>query len=101
MEVNLGIICGSAMRLKPLIKRYLPQLGLFSSRTHGSEPYGSRGTGLDPGVGKSQHKYQLHSIQNGSVNFDSGNKHGNRFDPYTAHGEHSARDDGSTDKILA
>ena len=88
------------MRLKPLIMRYLPQLGLFSSRPHGSEPYGSWGKGLDATGGKSQHKYQLHSIQKGSAQLNSGRRHNNDYDPYKINGESSGRDDGSTDKIL-
>ncbi|KAK3333295.1 hypothetical protein B0T19DRAFT_398990 [Cercophora scortea] len=80
VEVNLGIICGAAMRLKPLIVRYLPQLGLFSSRRGGgSKSYGSWGAGKDLGGGtdprKTQHSYQLHSVQKGSANplSDDGN----------------------------
>lgn len=82
------------MRLKPLITTYLPQLGLFSSR--------SRGTGDK----KKSSSYQLHSVQKGSAHADisAGNS---RDYPYGSHnmdvegrygGGVSAG--GSTDKIL-
>lgn len=67
VEVNLGIICGAAMRLKPLLVRWLPQLGIFSSRSKsngkslGSKGTSSRGLRTDP------RNYQLHSIQKGST----------------------------------
>ncbi|KAK3692761.1 hypothetical protein B0T22DRAFT_436008 [Podospora appendiculata] len=82
VEVNLGIICGAAMRLKPLIVRYLPQLGLFSSRKGGSK-----------------------SVQKGSVNpiSDDGNIHVHQ--DYNIRKEKDSRarvdsSDGSTNKIL-
>jgi hypothetical protein len=31
VKVNLDIMCGAAMRLKPLLVRWMPQLGEFSS----------------------------------------------------------------------
>ncbi len=68
VEVNLGIICGAAMRLKPLLVRWLPQLGIFSSsqsksngKSLGSMGTSSRGLRTDP------RNYQLHSIQKGST----------------------------------
>ncbi len=68
VEVNLGIICGAAMRLKPLLVRWLPQLGIFSSsqsksngKSLGSMGTSSRGLRTDP------RNYQLHSIQKGSA----------------------------------
>ena len=76
VEVNLGIFCGCAMRLKPFFVRYLPSLGLFSSRnrTAGSSSHPIGGgqwaasttglKGMDPRP--AQHAYQLHSIQKSS-----------------------------------
>jgi len=83
VEVNLGIICCAAMRLKPLLVRWLPQLSLFSSS------YGPGGKSLTSGSGhggmakswgggskngelktdprKAQHTYQLHSVQKSSA----------------------------------
>ncbi|KAK3389212.1 hypothetical protein B0H63DRAFT_389980 [Podospora didyma] len=72
VEVNLGIFCGCSMRLKPLIVRYLPQLGLFSSRNtsghNNIKSHGSWGTSkeLRTDPRKAQHTYQLHSVQKGS-----------------------------------
>lgn len=71
VEVNLGIICGAAMRLRPLLVRWLPQLGLFSSwsknrtKSFGSLGTSSRGLRTDPRP--AQHTYQLHSVQKGSA----------------------------------
>ncbi len=82
VEVNLGIICGAAMRLKPLLVRWLPQLGLFSSsfrsksngKFMGSMGTSSRGLRTDPRPG--QHNYQLHSVQKGSAAGEGGEESG-------------------------
>jgi hypothetical protein len=72
VEVNLGIICGAAMRLKPLLVRWLPQLNLFSSWSRNrTKSFGSMGTssmGLRTDPRPAQHTYQLHSVQKGSAN---------------------------------
>ncbi|KAJ5167926.1 uncharacterized protein N7482_003520 [Penicillium canariense] len=74
VEVNLGIVCACAMRLKRLITTYLPRLSLFSSNPYsaGKTTYESGLNRFQP-VDRGQHSYQLHSIQNGSANplFDS------------------------------
>jgi hypothetical protein len=85
VEVNLGILCGCAMRLKKLIVAYLPALGLGTSLkgTTGAAS-GSSGTGHRTGGSKGtpHGNYQLHSIQKGST------------DPLTR------SEGGSTDSIL-
>lgn len=79
VEVNLGIICGAAMRLKPLLTQWLPQLGLFSSwsknrtKSFGSMGTSSRGLRTDPRP--AQHTYQLHSVQKGSVHLGGDDSH--------------------------
>ncbi|KAK4443909.1 hypothetical protein QBC34DRAFT_361296 [Podospora aff. communis PSN243] len=72
VEVNLGIMCGSAMRLKPLLVRWFPQLGLFSSegKSNGvASPFNSWGASkqLRTDPRSASHSYQLHSIQKGST----------------------------------
>ncbi|EFW98851.1 hypothetical protein CMQ_4703 [Grosmannia clavigera kw1407] len=64
VEINLGIVCGTAMRLKPFIVTYLPKLNLLSKRSTGRSyvPWKDTLTKADKG----QHSYQLHSIQQGS-----------------------------------
>ncbi|KAK0649084.1 hypothetical protein B0T16DRAFT_456529 [Cercophora newfieldiana] len=72
VEVNLGIVCGSAMRLKPLLRRWFPNLGLFSSQgksaANGS-PFNSWGASkqLRTDPRNTSHTYQLHSVQKGSA----------------------------------
>ncbi|CAI7578812.1 unnamed protein product [Penicillium viridicatum] len=65
-EINLGIICACAMRLKRLISVYLPRFSLFSSRSTAKlseEPAAER---FQPKGYRAQHSYQLHSIQDGN-----------------------------------
>ncbi|PGH15073.1 hypothetical protein AJ80_05698 [Polytolypa hystricis UAMH7299] len=92
VEVNLGVICACAMRLKPLIKTYLPQLGIFSSR--------SRSTNNNKN--KSQHSYQLHSIQKGSAHAHPAAGSSDNHQVYRSYKIDDAEgtDNGSTDKIL-
>ncbi|KAM0254288.1 hypothetical protein ACHAQJ_006928 [Trichoderma viride] len=100
VEVNLGIICGCAMRLKPLVVRYLPQLGFFSSRSHGSETNGSWGENHRTDKSKVQQRsYQLHSVQKDSANpgFDGENA---GFSLYKLGPKNKGSDGESTDKIL-
>ncbi|KAJ4414024.1 hypothetical protein N0V85_003326 [Neurospora sp. IMI 360204] len=106
IEVNLGIVCGCGMRLKQLIQRYWPRLGMgswgSSAKRSQNGTYGTSGmrtgdgswmdTGMGAGAGhvhgtKQDGKYQLHSIQKGNkdetfVNVEDGG------------------DGGSTDSIL-
>ncbi|KAH9995140.1 hypothetical protein F4779DRAFT_607738 [Xylariaceae sp. FL0662B] len=71
VEVNLGVICACAMRLKPLAVRYFPAMGLFSSHprsqaTHpklASAPWAGNSSERSRG----QHSYHLHSIQKSSA----------------------------------
>ncbi|KAK4220543.1 hypothetical protein QBC38DRAFT_188898 [Podospora fimiseda] len=78
VEVNLGIVCGCAMRLKKLIVAWLPKLGLGTSRgkSGSATPFGSAGTTLRGTQGNSQvaGKYQLHSIQKESAGLGSTDK---------------------------
>jgi hypothetical protein len=85
VEVNLGILCGCAMRLKKLIVAYLPALGLGTSLKGGTgDASGASGTGHRTGGSKGTPRgtYQLHSIQKRST------------DPL------SKSEGGSTDSIL-
>ncbi len=99
VEVNLGIMCGAMMRLKPLLMRWLPQLGLFSSRTRSNgKSLGSSSMGLRTDPRPGQHNYQLHSVQKGSAPSasDDGRIHVYReFDVTTT--EHDARSTGPSD----
>jgi hypothetical protein len=81
VEVNLGIFCACAMRLKPLFVKYFPQLNIFSSRST------SKTSGIRWGKGtmersRGQHSYQLHSYQKGSVDpvLDSHGNHSYKVD---------------------
>ncbi|KAJ5917235.1 hypothetical protein N7466_010789 [Penicillium verhagenii] len=69
IEVNLAIICACAMRLKKLIATYLPRLSLFSSGTRSTAKiaYDTEGSRFQAKGNKSQHSYQLHSVQKGST----------------------------------
>jgi hypothetical protein len=100
VEVNLGIICGCAMRLKSLIMTYLPQLGLFSSHPSGNATYESWGRGLRTDEGKAQRAYQLHSVQKGSAEPGSANRNVDDFRRYKTNTEGKSGDGGSTDEIL-
>lgn len=92
------------MRLKPLVVRYIPQLGLFSSRKTGSKSHGSWGAvkELKTDDRKVNHSYQLHSIQKGSSNpvSDDGNIHINQEYDIRFTKEGKGSDVGSTDQIL-
>ncbi|KAL2256502.1 hypothetical protein VTK26DRAFT_1569 [Humicola hyalothermophila] len=89
VEINLGVFCGCAMRLKKLIVTYLPALGLSSSfkRSKRSSPFSSslKTSGHRPGEtkGTPHGTYQLHSIQKRSN------------DPF------SSNEGASTESILA
>ncbi|KAL4952949.1 hypothetical protein BDW69DRAFT_200444 [Aspergillus filifer] len=82
-EVNLGIICASAMRFKSLIRTYLPKISLFSSRSRSRTAMGterqydpaSRSAGWRSQAGygngsqnakRMRGSYQLHSVQKGN-----------------------------------
>ncbi|KAK6080305.1 integral membrane protein [Seiridium cupressi] len=101
VEVNLGIICSCSMRLKPLVVKYLPQLGFFSShsRSTGKATYGSWGNGLGD-ESRSQHTYQLHSVQKSSADpvLDKGDIHVHRS--YRVNVERNGGLEGGTNEIL-
>ncbi|KAI1080956.1 hypothetical protein F5B20DRAFT_537974 [Whalleya microplaca] len=103
IEVNLGIICACAMRLKPLAVKYFPQLGLFSSNSRSTAKSSSTPWGVksNEGISKSQHSYQLHSYQKSSADpvLDSKEIHVYRSYDVDVKGK-SGQDDGSTHKIL-
>jgi hypothetical protein len=101
VEINLGITCGCAMRLKSLVVKYLPQLGFFSSSTRESETHESRRKGLYRDGDNTQHSYQLHDVRKESTEpgFDSGN--GDEFHSYRPGPRSRGSDNGSTDKILS
>ncbi|UKZ75597.1 hypothetical protein TrVFT333_003285 [Trichoderma virens FT-333] len=100
VEINLGIICGCAMRLKSLVVRYLPQLGFFSSSPHESETHRSLGKNLQKGSNNAQRSYQLHSIQKENVSQGLDNGSGGDFHSYGPSPRSRGSDNGSTDKIL-
>jgi hypothetical protein len=99
VEINLGIVCACAMRLKQLLMTYLPQLGLFSSRSNGNGSE-SWGNGLRVDKSKGQRSYQLHSIQKGCAEPVSDSRDMHVYHSYKANGEGTKRSTGSTDKIL-
>ncbi|KAL4789110.1 hypothetical protein BDV19DRAFT_395371 [Aspergillus venezuelensis] len=79
IELNLGVICACLMRFKPLIRNYMPWLGLFSSRTRGRNYRYGTGRGFRSGYGggyggeyagyghsRGKSEYQMHSIQRGN-----------------------------------
>ncbi|KAJ5957694.1 hypothetical protein N7501_011973 [Penicillium viridicatum] len=65
-EINLGIICACAMRLKRLISVYLPRFSLFSSRGTAKLSEETPGERFQPEGYRAQRSYQLHSIQDGN-----------------------------------
>ncbi|KAK5652847.1 hypothetical protein OQA88_9513 [Cercophora sp. LCS_1] len=75
VEVNLGIFCGSAMRLKPLIVRYLPMVGLGTSGKRSTTKTFGNTTGPTPLSSRGNGKYHLHSIQKSSVGDEDKNIH--------------------------
>lgn len=94
VEINLGITCGCAMRLKSLVVKYLPQLGFFSSSPLESGTCESRRKDLD----NAQDSYQLRNVRKESTEpgFGSGNS-----DSYRPGPRSRGSDNGSTDKILS
>ena len=76
IELNLGIFCACAMRMKPLVIKYLPRLGNFFSRSE-NKSSGPRWGSNKIDLSKGQHTYQLHSYQKGSADpvLDSGDIH--------------------------
>ncbi|KAF7551731.1 hypothetical protein G7Z17_g4811 [Cylindrodendrum hubeiense] len=99
VEVNLGIICACAMRLKRLVMTYLPQLGLFSSRSRDAAS-GSWGKGLRLDKNEGQHSYQLHSIQKGYDDTASDSRDIHVYRSYNVDVEGTSGRVGSTDKII-
>lgn len=99
VEVNLGIICACAMRLKPLVVKYLPQLGFSASSRERGTGYASRGKVLRSDISKmgGQHSYQLHSIQKNSNQPVSGKSEIRVYHSYKVDVD---GDGASTDKIL-
>jgi len=75
IELNLGIFCACAMRMKPLVVKYLPQLGIFSRSENKASAQGGGSNNIN--LGRGQHSYQLHSYQKGSADpvLDSGDIH--------------------------
>ncbi|KAL4926673.1 uncharacterized protein BDV17DRAFT_293250 [Aspergillus undulatus] len=71
VELNLGVICACLMRFKPLIRTYVPWLGLFSSRTRSrttrrrTYEYGSSRRWRS-GHSRGKQSYQMHSVQRGN-----------------------------------
>ena len=98
VEVNLGIMCACAMRLKPLITTYFPQLQLFSSRSRSRSRGNTSGNRLTGKNSKSQHSYQLHSVQKGSV--AGTDNSGRDIHVYRSYKVDVEEDRVSTDKIL-
>ncbi|KAJ6183587.1 hypothetical protein N7519_004888, partial [Penicillium mononematosum] len=65
-EINFGITCACAMRLKRLISTYLPRLSLFSSRGAAALSEETPVERHVPQRGRVRQSYQLHSIQDGN-----------------------------------
>jgi hypothetical protein len=65
IEVNLGIICACAMRMKGLVMTYLPQMAAFFSRSvGGSQAWKSGGLRIDNS--DREGLYELHSKRDAS-----------------------------------
>ncbi|RSL57737.1 hypothetical protein CEP54_008138 [Fusarium duplospermum] len=72
VEINLGIICACAMRLKRLVTTYLPQFAVFFSRSRGgSQSWRSGALRIDNSDGTRSH--QLHSMKRANT---GGPEHG-------------------------
>ncbi|KAL7908559.1 hypothetical protein GGI35DRAFT_493651 [Trichoderma velutinum] len=97
VEINLGITCGCAMRLKSLVEKYLPQLGFFSSSPHEGRAHEPSGKDHYEDVDNAQRSYQLHNVRKEGVEpgFNSGNS-----DSYRPSQRSADSDSGSMDKIL-
>lgn len=101
VEINLGITCGCAMRLRSLLRMYLPKLGFYASsrsRSFGNSPHGiwSKSNRNDEETAQAQ-SYRLHSIQKSSSGPDA---HVTTFDGYRDRQIGLRRDNDSTDQIL-
>jgi hypothetical protein len=104
VEINLGIVCACAMRMKRLIATYLPRLSLFSSNPSNTAKtsHGSDLRRFQPN-GRGQHSYQLHSLQGSSVdpfNDPKGIKYHQSFKVDVQSKDGGGGDAASTDKIL-
>ncbi|CAI7670134.1 unnamed protein product [Penicillium manginii] len=104
VEINLGIVCACAMRMKRLIATYLPRLSLFSTNpSHTAKiSHGSDLKRFQPN-GRGEHSYQLHSLQGSSADpfsYPGGIKYHQSFkvDVQSKYG--GGGDAASTDKIL-
>jgi cobalamin biosynthesis Mg chelatase CobN len=95
VEVNLGVVCCAAMRLKPLLVRWLPQLGLSSWSRKRTNSFGSKGTssrgGLRTHPRPAHHTSQLHSVQKGSAHTADGDAHIHVYRQFDVTTEHDAR----------
>ncbi|KAJ5593124.1 hypothetical protein N7537_010028 [Penicillium hordei] len=74
-EINLGIICACAMRLKGLISTYLSRFSLFSPRAIAKLSEEAAIERFQPKGERARHSYQLHSIQVGNYGPFKGTKH--------------------------
>jgi hypothetical protein len=74
-EINLGIICACAMRLKGLISTYLSRFSLFSPRAIAKLSEEAAIERFQPKGERARHSYQLHSIEVGNYGPFKGTKH--------------------------
>ncbi|KAI8716409.1 hypothetical protein NCS52_00934500 [Fusarium sp. LHS14.1] len=97
VEINLGIICACAMRLKRLITTYLPQFAVFFSRSKGgSQSWRSGALRIDNSDGT--HSHQLHSMKRANTG-DIGNGV-QVFKTYEVDVERSRGSNKSTEQII-
>ncbi|RMJ17728.1 hypothetical protein CDV36_002568 [Fusarium kuroshium] len=98
VEINLGIICACAMRLKRLVTTYLPQFAVFFSRSRGgSQSWKSGALRIDNSDGTRSH--QLHSMKRANAGDP---EHGGVqvFKTYEVDVERSRGSNKSTEQII-
>ncbi|KAJ3460616.1 hypothetical protein MRS44_011483 [Fusarium solani] len=98
VEINLGIICACAMRLKRLVTTYLPSFAVFFSRSRGgSQSWKSGALRIDNSDGT--HSHQLHSMKRANTG-DGGNGGVQVFKTYEIDVERSRGSNKSTEHII-
>ncbi|KAI8664108.1 hypothetical protein NCS55_00918000 [Fusarium keratoplasticum] len=98
VEINLGIICACAMRLKRLVTTYLPSFAVFFSRSRGgSQSWKSGALRIDNSDGTRSH--QLHSMKRANTG-EGGNGGVQVFKTYEIDVERSRGSNKSTEQII-
>ncbi|RSL70853.1 hypothetical protein CEP53_001732 [Fusarium sp. AF-6] len=97
VEINLGIICACAMRLKRLVTTCLPQFAVFSRSRGGSQSWRSGALRIDNSDGTRSH--QLHSMKRANTGDP---EHGGVqvFKTYEVDVERSRGSNKSTEQII-